>query len=295
MADIKNKSINPWGDVVLPAKQTYRLSAMLLTLMLVLLNIGVYIYQDYYASPLPSRENNLLLYGANVYQLSLTGEWWRYPISIVLHADPVHLVINCLALFVIGINCEALSGKFRMLIIYAVSGIGASLFSAIWQSTVFDMNQGIYVYAYAVSVTVAVGASGAIMGIAAATAVFLFKEIRNPVLPADKRALYKRNLMFIIALMVLALISGTESDVDNSAHVSGAVIGGLLAVAYRLFSAKTSFAKTTYCVFVSAAAVILLALAIYSCSFSQDSGLLIERELIYQEINSDLHKYHPAE
>lgn len=268
---------------------------MLLTLMLVLLNIGVYVYQDYYASPLPSRESNLLLYGANIYQLSLTGEWWRYPISIVLHADPVHLVINCLALFVIGINCEALFGKFRMLIIYAVSGIGASLFSAIWQSTVFDMDQGIYVYVYAVSITVAVGASGAIMGIAAATVVFLSEEIRDAVLPADKRALYKRNLMFILALMVLALISGMESDVDNSAHISGAVIGGLLAVTYLLFSAKTSPAKIAYSVFVSAAAVILLALAIYSCSFSQDSGLLSERELIYSEINSELYRYHPAE
>ena len=82
----------------------------------------------------------MLLAGGSVYQLSLTGDWWRYITSILLHSDPFHLGVNLIALLVFGINCEALTGKMRMLFIYLFTGISASFASALWQATQNDMS-----------------------------------------------------------------------------------------------------------------------------------------------------------
>ncbi|WP_117072855.1 rhomboid family intramembrane serine protease, partial [Klebsiella pneumoniae] len=89
---------------------------------LALLNTGVYIWQVNYASPLADQVYNMLLAGGSVYQFSLTGDWWRYATSTLLHSDPLHLGINVIALLVFGINCEALTGKVRMLFIYLFTG-----------------------------------------------------------------------------------------------------------------------------------------------------------------------------
>ncbi|MEQ5121509.1 rhomboid family intramembrane serine protease [Morganella morganii] len=287
MTELKQQDNNPWGKVILPAKQTFRLSAMLLTLLLVLLNTGIYFYQELYVSPLPSRESNLLLFGANVYQLSLTGDWWRYPISMILHADIFHLVLNCLALFVIGINCEALFGKFRMLVIYVVSGISASLFSALWQSTEFNTEQSFYLYAHTVYITVSVGASGAIMGIAAATVIFLIKEGFNPALPADVRALYTRNRLSVGAMIVLTLVNGMQAGTDNIAHLSGAATGVVLALAYLVFTAKTPAGKRIYSLCISVSVILLLVFVIRAVSFSDNPRLINERAFILQEMNNE--------
>ena len=93
-----------------------------------------------------------------MYQLSLTGDWWRYITSILLHSDPFHLGVNLIVLLVFGINCEALTGKMRMLFIYLFTGISASFASALWQATQNDMSP-----LSGIPVTVGVGASGAIM------------------------------------------------------------------------------------------------------------------------------------
>lgn len=60
MTELKQQDNNPWGKVILPAKQTFRLSAMLLTLLLVLLNTGIYFYQELYVSPL--RRGKVIFY-----------------------------------------------------------------------------------------------------------------------------------------------------------------------------------------------------------------------------------------
>ncbi len=61
----------------------------------------------------------------------INGDWWRYPVSMVLHSGGMHLALNTLALFVIGIECERTYGKFRMLAIYLFSGIGAAFLALI--------------------------------------------------------------------------------------------------------------------------------------------------------------------
>ncbi|MEY1578127.1 rhomboid family intramembrane serine protease [Providencia manganoxydans] len=270
------------------SKPRISLKAMALTLILVLFNIAVYFYQIAFASPLESRESNLLLFGANIYQLSLTGDWWRYPISMILHSDAMHIGFNSLALLVIGIECERVYGKFKLLSIYIISGIGAALFSAYWQyqeslkavdsfSLYMPINNTVYI-------TIGVGASGAIMGLAAASVIYLLKTINSPDVPDIENAKLKRQLYNIIAMIALTLVNGMQSGVDNAAHVGGAVIGALVSLGY-VISTKKSYLIDLLITVIAAA---LLIFAIYSISFSTDEDLLFEREFIYQEIQKEV-------
>ncbi len=289
---VENTSMEP------PKQPKFSLWAMALTLFIVLLNIGVYFYQLYYASPLESQENNLLLFGANVYQLSLTGDWWRYPISMVLHSGGFHLGLNSLALFVIGIECERTFGKFRMLAIYLISGIGSAFFSAYWQyqetinaairrasfnslGNMFQADNTIYI-------TVSLGASGAIMGLAAASVIYLLKAINDQRLSPDYRQKLKRPLYNIIGMIALTLVNGLQSGIDNAAHIGGAIIGAIVSGAFVLAPHSTRLIRFISSLSITLIAVGLLIFMLQSFSSSQDEELNYERDFIYQEMAKEL-------
>lgn len=273
-----------------PKQPKLSLSAMALTLCLIIMNIAVYFYQLYYAAPLASQENNLLLFGANIYQLSLTGDWWRYPVSMVLHSGGFHLALNSLALFVIGIECEREYGKLRMLAIYLYSGIGASFISAYWQYheamqltplNLWESNTTVYI-------TVSVGASGAIMGLAAASVIYLLKAINDKNLDLSYRDKLKRPLYNIIAMIALTLVNGLQSGIDNAAHIGGAVLGAAVSFAFVFTPQATRFSKniSSLCVIIIVASLLTLTLSQYSTL--QDSHLNNERIFIYHEIEKEL-------
>ncbi|RUT66217.1 rhomboid family intramembrane serine protease [Morganella morganii] len=274
---------NPWGDVVLPSRPEYRFSAMWLTFLLALLNIGMYIWQVNFASPLTDPVYNILLAGGSVYQFSLTGDWWRYATSILLHSDPVHLGINTIALLVFGINCEALTGKVRMLFIYLFTGIAASLTSALWQSAQSDMSP-----LSGISVIVGVGASGAIMGLAGATVMYLIRARNDPSVSVADSLRYKNLLITMIVLIVLSLLSALQSDdevmTDDVAHFSGLICGAVPGWLYSAASGVRNRKMDRRSWLISAAATGLLVLLLFTCSSSREQRLLYEREIILEEI-----------
>ena len=273
-----------------PKQPKLSLSAMALTLCLVIINIAVYFYQLYYAAPLASQENNLLLFGANIYQLSLTGDWWRYPISMVLHSGGFHLALNSLALFVIGIECEREYGKLQMLAIYLYSGIGAAFFSAYWQyhEAIHSIPPNLWGRDTTVYITVSVGASGAIMGLAAASVIYLLKAINDKNLAVDYRDKLKRPLYNIIAMIALTLVNGLQSGIDNAAHIGGAILGAVISLAFVFTPQATRISKniSSLCVIIIFAG--LLVFALYQYSTLQDSHLNNERNFIYHEIEKEL-------
>lgn len=272
----------------------FSLWAIALTLLIAILNIGVYFYQLNFAAPLESQEYNLLLFGASVYQLSLTGDWWRYPISIVLHSGWLHLGLNTLALLVIGIECERAFGKFRYLAIYLFAGIVGSFVSAAWQyqealnsamrrfdimswSSLLQNDNTVYI-------TVSLGASGAIMGLAAASVIELLKQLNNPDLTKDARDTLKRPLYNIIAMIALTLINGMQSGVDNAAHIGGALAGAVIGFAFVLIPAKKYVLDLLVVLIMGG----ILAFVIHQQSFSTDEDLVAEREFIFQELDKEL-------
>ena len=88
----------------------------------------------------------LIDFGAKVNWLILQGEWWRLFTPIVLHIGILHLSMNTLALYYIGMIVEKIYGNFRFLFIYLIAGFFGTLASLLF------------------SPNISAGASGAIFG-----------------------------------------------------------------------------------------------------------------------------------
>lgn len=147
---------------------------------------------------------SLLRWGANFRPMTLDGEWWRIITSCFLHIGVFHLLMNMYALLYIGVLLEPHLGRSRFLSAYILSGITASMASLWW-------------HAY----TISAGASGAIFGmyglfLAMLTTDFIEKETRKP-------------LLISIGLFVgYNLLFGLKGGIDNAAHISGLLGGGLI-------------------------------------------------------------------
>lgn len=135
------------------------------------------------------------------------GAVWRLITPIFLHTGILHLALNMFMLCRFGYVLEARWGWWKFGLVYLLSGISASLWSA--------------VIAYA---TVSVGASGAIMGIMGADITYIiynWHEIPQVKIEA---------INIGITLLFNFLIGGLSPDVDNYAHLGGLISGLALGV-----------------------------------------------------------------
>lgn len=157
------------------------------------------------------RDNNalssvLITYGAKDNHLIQQGEYWRFITPIFLHANALHVGLNMLNLFVLGVFLERLLGHTRFLLIYLVTGIISIIAS--------------FVFAPA---EISVGASGAIFGLVGAYSIFVLTH----------RRAFRRNgiptLLWLIFIIGINLSIGLfVQNVDNYAHIGGLVSGCLL-------------------------------------------------------------------
>lgn len=142
--------------------------------------------------------------GANFRPNVLAGEWWRLVTSSFIHGGLAHLVLNLYGLFFVGTFIEPLLGKWRLLLVYLVSGILASVASLCWYDA-----------------TISVGASGAIMGLFGILVIWVWKRV------------FAKEIHFILSINVAifvtaSVVSGFLGGVDNAAHIGGFVSGLLL-------------------------------------------------------------------
>src|SRR5699024_1131171 len=72
---------------------------------------------------------NLIQKGALYYPAILEGQWWRLVSSMFIHIGFLHLIINMVALYYLGIIVEKIFGSKRFFIIYFLAGIGGSIAS----------------------------------------------------------------------------------------------------------------------------------------------------------------------
>jgi membrane associated rhomboid family serine protease len=129
-------------------------------------------------------------------------EFYRLITSAFLHYGLLHLVLNMLALALVGPYLERLLGWWRYLSVYLLAALGGS----------------VAVYLFGSALTPVVGASGAIFGLFAAC-LLLVRQ-----LGLDLRTL--------IATIVLNFVfTFTVPDISKLGHVGGFVVGGLAAVA----------------------------------------------------------------
>jgi len=184
-----------------------------LPLLLVLVNAGVYAAFVYGAPRNPQGDVHavaLLLAGAKVSALVLSGEWWRILSSVFVHADLTHLLVNCLGMYFLAQVADNVFGWVRTLVLYVLGGAAGALLSTGW------------------SLDASVGASGANYGMLGAVAAFGIVQRRRIPPPLQKVLLTGTVIWVVISV---AYTAGAES-IDNAAHVGGAAMGALLALLF---------------------------------------------------------------
>lgn len=173
----------------------------IITYILIFLNILIFILMLS-----PAIYNDFINLFANYYINIQNGEIYRLITSIFLHGNSVHLFFNMYALYIIGPEIERYYGTLKFLIIYLMSGIIGSLFSAV------------------LTTSASIGASGAIFGLFGSLLYFGFNYratldsyLKGQIIP-----------LILINLLVGLIVPG----IDVAAHVGG-LIGGFL-ISYML-------------------------------------------------------------
>ena len=184
------------------AALTERLHArgMRVTVVLAALIIAIGVLQLAFSGTVPRSVEAAALVRADV----LRGQWWRLVSSTYLHLSAIHLLANISVLVVLGRIVEAYSSRWRLPLVYAISGVAASLASVAL-----------------ISVTSA-GASGAIMGVAGYLAAVSY--LRPEALPRSVRL-----QVFMIAGLNLYIGAFGFAFINNVAHVGGLVAGAIVA------------------------------------------------------------------
>ena len=165
----------------------------------------------------------LLRLGAS-YPPATIGEhrWETLVTACFLHGSIPHITFNMLALWQAGPLVERAVGSARMAPMYLASGVLGYLLSV--ANALVTRNAGF-----------SVGASGAISGVIAAAFVVGWRTQgwRGPLTQAMARW-----LGFVVVFGVLMDLGG--GNIDNSAHVGGAIAGALIASAWQRGHAGTA-------------------------------------------------------
>ncbi len=177
------------------------------TLALMSLNVLVFGFQLLWGGS--SQNEALLRLGALAVPNVLAGEWWRLITANVLHSGPLHLLLNVMALLILGPFVEMSLGMGRYLLIYWGAGVGAMGILTLLQAT------------QRTELALVVGASACIMGLLGATAAILLSLWRQHHSPFALRRL--RLILLIIFLQTLFDLSVPQISVMG--HLSGLVIG----------------------------------------------------------------------
>lgn len=169
------------------------------------------------------------------------GCLWQFVTYIYLHGDFWHILINLFFLWMIGGRVEMRLGTKRFLWLWFVAGVAGALLQGL-----SFLVEGAFGDPQVMSVTT-LGASGAIMGVAAACAVFY---PRDQVYLFFVLRLSMRTFVILIALLNILLATGGGDKVAYLAHLGGLGAGYLFATyhntwAFRLERLKRRF-KGTY-------------------------------------------------
>jgi membrane associated rhomboid family serine protease len=184
---------------------------------------------------------DLLVWGANYGPKTLGGEPWRLLTSTFLHAGAVHLAMNMIVLADSGRIVERLFGPGRFAAIYFVAGVLGSVAS-------MAIHPGLP----------SVGASGAVFGVYGALGGFLLRE-RGTIPPGLLKRLGRGAVGFVFLNLAIGL---AKPGVDLAAHVGGLIAGVAAGAALSLPLAPGRRGKASHLVYVSAACVLAVSLAL---------------------------------
>jgi rhomboid protease GluP len=188
-----------------------------ITPLLLLLNLAVFglmVVQG--TNVLHPAGPDLIRWGSNFSPLTLHGQWWRLFTACFLHGGITHLLLNSYALVFIGVLAEPLVGRWRLLLVYLLSGVTGNVLSLWWHT------RGVN----------GVGASGAIFGLYGLLLALVATGARH--LTRPQRLALLVNTLFITAT---SLAYGLQQPtVDNAAHLGGLLLGLVAGVVLGIWS-----------------------------------------------------------
>ena len=184
-----------------------------------------------------SQSKFLIDWGADVAQLTFSGEYWRLFTNIFMHVGLAHLAMNMLALWSIGVILERLIPPLAFVGIYLLSGLFGSLASDV---ATIHIN------------VISCGASGAILGII--TALLAYSLI-------NRTDLQEMPIKSIVVSLLLTAGLGLLPSIDNMAHIGGAItgfiLGGLITLCLKKFRYQSQICTILTVLIFATASLIL--------------------------------------
>jgi rhomboid protease GluP len=201
-------------------------SSPLVTFGLIAINVLVFLYGLILAQQqgipwnrfLAGGDSTIALESGSLVALHLAqGEWWRLLTCCFVHFGLLHLGLNMYGLYIVGPLLERMWGHVRFLGLYLIAGLGSSCIAMILKPYTLEGGMPRWVNLG--------GASGALCGIMASAAVWIFFN-RIYLSPAAVSA-WARALLINFVLIV---IISSAANVSAAAHFGGAVVGAVAAV-----------------------------------------------------------------
>lgn len=198
------------------------------------------------------------------YPLNKDFHIWQLVTSLFMHLDFMHLLSNMLMLVFIGTLLERAIGKNKFLILYFSAGLGAAALSILVDyvqielaistltnsgfdktSIISTLSEGKYYPAWENILStdsfkglvrnfnkISLGASGAVMGVAVATA-YLFPNVQFmlmfPPIPIKLKYLV---MAYVAGDVISAVLTGTpllgSTNIGHVAHIGGAITGFIM-------------------------------------------------------------------
>lgn len=148
----------------------------------------------------------LLLFGAAQKDLIIqTGQYWRLITPMFIHIGLMHIVVNSVCIYFVGIQLESLLGHFRFLVVYLLSGIAGNLLS----------------FSFSNSGAISAGASTAIFGLFG-----LFIALGRVYKSHPMIQMMSQQMLTLVAInLVFNLFT---PSVDILGHIGGAIAGFIL-------------------------------------------------------------------
>jgi len=190
-----------------------------LTLAILIVNLALFLWMEFSGGS----ENTRVLqqFGALDRDLTWAGEYYRLLSAVFLHIGYVHLFSNMFALYLLGSVIESFYGRLRFLAIYLLAGVAGNVVSLFFISGV------------------SAGASGAILGLAAAM-LSRISAVKGRVPEASRRFFFFM-VLFLIGLDIL--LGASMEHVNNGAHLGGFVAGWWFSFAIVLRHAAASWKR----------------------------------------------------
>jgi rhomboid protease GluP len=174
-------------------------------LLLMAVNVAMFMLEGWKGS---STDDATLQYlGALIPKNVLQGEWWRLITAMFLHAGWLHVTSNLIGLLVLGPFVESTLGGARCLLLYLLSGVGANAVFVVLSR--HDPNEML------------VGASGAIMGLAGASAAIVLRGWKKEGSAAARRGV--GNIAAMLAMQVA--FDFNVPGVSDLCHMLGFALG----------------------------------------------------------------------